>query len=175
MGKRTGEIITLREVMDEIGADATRFMLLTRSADSQMELDLTLAVQESSENPVYYVQYGHARIASIFRYAQEQGVSMEGGDVSLLTHPAEQALIRQMIRLPEIVTLCAETLSPHHLTHYAQRLASAFHSFYKECRVVSEDPAHAELGKARLKLVLAAKIVLANTLNLMGVSAPESM
>ena len=175
MGKRTGEIITLREVIEEIGADATRFMLLTRSADSQMELDLTLAVQESSENPVYYVQYGHARIASIFRYAQEQGVSLEEGDVGLLTHPAEQALIRQMIRLPEIVTLCAETLSTHHLTHYAQRLASAFHSFYKECRVVSSDPAHAELGKARLKLVLAAKTVLANTLHLMGVSEPESM
>jgi arginyl-tRNA synthetase len=175
MGKRTGELITLREVIEEIGADATRFMLLTRSADSQMELDLTLAVQQSSENPVYYVQYGHARIASIFRYAQEQGVSLEGGDVSLLTHPAEQALIRQMIRLPEIITLCAETLATHHLTQYAQRLASAFHSFYKECRVVSNDPAHAELGKARLKLVLAAKTVLANTLHLMGVSAPEAM
>jgi arginyl-tRNA synthetase len=175
MGKRTGEMITLREVIEEIGADATRFMLLTRSADSQMELDLTLAVQQSSENPVYYVQYGHARIASIFRYAQEQGVSLEGGDVGLLTHPAEQELIRQMLRLPEIVALCADTLGPHHLTQYAQRLASAFHSFYKECRVVSSDPAHAELGKARLKLVLAAKTVLANTLHLIGVSAPESM
>jgi arginyl-tRNA synthetase len=175
MGKRTGEMITLREVIEEIGADATRFMLLTRSADSQMELDLTLAVQQSSENPVYYVQYGHARIASIFRYAQEQGMSLEGGDVSLLTHPAEQELIRQMLRLPEIVALCADTLGSHHLTQYAQRLASAFHSFYKECRVVSSDPAHAELGKARLKLVLAAKTVLANTLHLIGVSAPESM
>ncbi len=175
MGKRTGEIITLREVVEEIGADATRFMLLTRSADSQMELDLTLAVQESSENPVYYVQYGHARIASIFRYAQERGVLLEGGDVSLLTHPAEQALIREMLRLPAIVSLCAETLSSHQLTHYAQRLASAFHSFYKECRVVSNDPADAGLSQARLKLVLAAKIVLANTLRLMGVTAPESM
>jgi len=175
MGKRTGELITLREVVEEIGADATRFMLLTRSADSQMELDLTLAAQQSSENPVYYVQYGHARIASIFRFAQERGVSLEGGDVSLLTHPAEQALIRQMLRLPEIVALCAETLSPHHLTHYAQELAATFHSFYKDCRVVSDDPGHAELGKARLKLVLAAKTVLANTLHLMGVSAPETM
>jgi len=175
MGKRTGEMITLREVIEEIGADATRFMLLTRSADSQMELDLTLAVQQSSENPVYYVQYGHARIASIFRYAQEQGVSLEEGDVSLLIHPAEQDLIRQMMRLPEIVALCADTLASHHLTQYAQRLASAFHSFYKECRVVSNDPAHTELGRARLKLVLAAKTVLANTLHLMGVSAPEAM
>lgn len=175
MGKRTGEIITLREVVEEIGADATRLMLLTRSADSQMELDLTLAVQESRENPVYYVQYSYARIASIFRYAQEQGMSLKGGDVSLLTHPAEQALIRQMIQLSAIIALCAETLSPHHLTHYAQKLASAFHSFYEECRVVSQDPAHVDLGKARLKLVLAAKTVLANTLTLMGVSTPEVM
>jgi len=175
MGKRTGEIITLREVVEEIGADATRFMLLTRSADSQMELDLTLAVQQSSENPVYYVQYGHARIASIFRYAQERGVSLEGGDVRLLRHPAELALIRQMLRLPAIVALCAETLSSHHLTHYAQKLAATFHSFYKECRVVSDEPGYAELSQARLKLVLAAKIALANTLSLMGVSAPEAM
>ncbi len=175
IGKRTGEIITLREVVEEIGADATRFMLLTRAADSQMELDLTLAVQQSSENPVYYVQYGHARIASIFRYAQERGFSPEGGDVRLLTHPAEQALIRQMVRLPETVALCAETLSPHHLTHYAQELATAFHAFYKECRVVSEDARHADIGRARMKLVQAAKITLANTLRLIGVSAPESM
>ncbi len=175
MGKRTGEIITLREVIEEIGADATRFMLLTRSADSQMELDLTLAVQQSSENPVYYVQYGHARIASIFVRAQERGVSLEGGDVSLLNHPAELALIRQMLRLPETVALCADTLAPHHLAPYAQELASAFHSFYKECRVVSDDPEHARLSAARLKLVWAAKIALANTLSLMGVSAPESM
>ncbi len=175
MGKRTGEIITLREVVEEIGADATRFMLLTRAAESQMELDLTLAVQQSNENPVYYVQYGHARIASIFRYARERGFSPEGGDVSLLIHPAEQALIRQMVRLPETVALCAESLSPHHLTHYAQELATAFHAFYKECRVVSEDAGHAEIGRARMKLVQAAKIVLANTLRLIGVSAPESM
>jgi arginyl-tRNA synthetase len=175
MGKRSGEIITLREVVEEIGADATRFMLLTRSADSQMELDLTLAVQASSENPVYYVQYGHARIASIFRNAQERGLSPDGGDVGLLTHPAEQALIRQMLRLPETVALCAESLSPHPLTHYALELATAFHAFYKECRVISDEPDHAELGKARMKLVQAAQIALANTLRLIGVSAPDSM
>lgn len=175
MGKRTGEIITLREVVEEIGADATRFMLLTRSADSQMELDLTLAVQASSENPVYYVQYGHARIASIFRNAQERGLSPDGGDVGLLTHPAEQVLIRQMLRLPETVALCAESLSPHPLTHYALELATAFHAFYKECRVISDEPGHADLGKARLKLVQAAQITLANTLHLIGVSAPDSM
>ena len=175
MGKRTGEIITLREVVEEIGADATRFMLLTRSADSQMEIDLTLAAQASSENPVYYVQYGHARIASIFRNAHERGLSPEGGDVSLLTHPAEQTLIRQMLRLPETVALCAESLSPHPLTHYALELATAFHAFYKDCRVISDEPGHDALSRARLRLVQAAQVTLANTLRLMGVSAPDSM
>ncbi len=171
--KRTGDFITVREVVEEIGSDAFRFMLLTRSADSQMELDLALATRQSSENPVYYVQYGHARIASIFRKAEEEGVTMAGGDVSLLTHPSELELIRQMLRLREIVAHAAANLSPHQLTYYAQELASAFHAFYRDCRVVlPEDP---PLASARLKLVKAAKITLANTLHLMGMSAPERM
>jgi arginyl-tRNA synthetase len=170
--KRAGNFITVREVVEEIGADAFRFMLLTRSADSPMELDLALATRQSNENPVYYVQYGHARIASIFRKAQEEGAQMEGGDVSLLTHPAELELIRQMLRLQETVAHIAETLSPHHLTYYAQELATAFHAFYRDCRVVSQDSA---LTAARLKLVKAAQITLANTLRLMGMSAPERM
>jgi arginyl-tRNA synthetase len=148
-------------------------MLLTRSADSQMELDLTLATKQSNENPVFYVQYGHARIASIFRKAEEEGASMEGGDVSLLTHPSELELIRQMIRLREVVGQIATTLAVHQLTYYAQDLASAFHAFYRDCRVVlPQEPA---LSAARLKLVKAAKITLANTLRLMGMSAPERM
>jgi arginyl-tRNA synthetase len=171
--KRTGDFITVREVVDEIGADAFRFMLLTRSADSQMELDLTLAAKQSSENPVFYVQYGHARIASIFRKAEEEGASMEGGEVARLTHPAELELIRQMLRLREIVALAAENLAPHPLTYYAQELASAFHAFYRDCHVVTpEDPA---MTAARLKLVRAAQTTLANTLRLMGMSAPERM
>lgn len=171
--KRTGDFITAREVVEEIGADAFRFMLLTRSADSQMELDLTLATQQSNENPVYYVQYGHARIASIFRKAEEEGASMAGGDVSLLTHPSELDLIRQMLRLRETVVNVVETLGPHQLTYYAQDLASAFHAFYRDCRVVTpEEPA---ITAARLKLVKAAKLTLANTLSLMGMSAPERM
>ncbi|GIK40194.1 MAG: arginine--tRNA ligase [Chloroflexota bacterium] len=170
--KRAGNFITVREVVEEIGADAFRFMLLTRSADSPMELDLTLATKQSNENPVFYVQYGHARIASIFRKAQEEGASMEGGDVSLLTHPSEMTLIREMLRLREIVAHAAENLAPHYLTYYAQDLATAFHAFYRDCRVVSEDAA---LTAARLKLVKAAQITLANTLRLMGMSAPERM
>jgi arginyl-tRNA synthetase len=170
--KRTGEFITAREVVEEIGADAFRFMLLTRSADSQMELDLALATRQSSDNPVYYVQYGHARIASIFRKAEEEGATMAGGDVALLTHPSELELVRQMLRLREVVTHTAETLAPHHLTFYAQDLASAFHAFYRDCKVVSDD---ATLTAARLKLVKAAQITLANTLRLMGMSTPERM
>jgi arginyl-tRNA synthetase len=175
LSKRTGDIITLREVVDEVGADAVRFFLLQRSADAQMDFDLDLAKEQSEENPVYYVQYAHARIASILRYAVERGVEPTGGDVSLLTHPAELALIRRMLLLPELVELAATTLAPHHLTYYAQDLASTFHSFYKQCRVVSSDPADAQLNKARLKLVQAAKLVLARTLGLMGVTAPEKM
>ena len=175
LSKRTGDIITLREVVDEVGPDAVRFFLLARSADSQMDFDLELAKEQSNENPVYYVQYGHARIASILRFAEEKGATPEGGDVSLLTHPAELALIRQMLLLPELVELAARTLSPHHLTYYAQDLASAFHSFYTECRVVSTEPGDEAITKARLRLALAAKMVLARVLNLMGMTATERM
>jgi arginyl-tRNA synthetase len=175
LSKRAGTSVDLAELLDDIGPDAVRFLLLGRAADSQMELDLVLARQQSDENPVYYVQYGHARIASILRYAAEQGFSDEGADVSLLTHPSELALIRKMLELPEVVALAAENLAPHHLPYYAQELASTFHAFYRDCRVVSSDPADTDLTKARLRLVKAAKLVLARTLTLMGVSAPEQM
>jgi len=175
ISKRTGDLITLAELLDEVGPDATRFFLLQRSADSQMDFDLDLAKEQSEENPVYYVQYAHARIASIERYALEQGVDDAGGDVSLLTHPAEQELIKEMLRLPEVVEQAASQLAPHHLTVYAQELATSFHSFYTQCRVVSSHPADAGLNKARLKLVRAARQVLARTLGLLGVSAPEQM
>ena len=175
LSKRAGTSVDLSELLDDIGPDAVRFLLLGRAADSQMELDLVLARQQSDENPVYYVQYGHARIASILRYAMEQGSSDEGADVSLLNHPSELALIRKMLELPEVVALAAENLAPHHLPYYAQDLASTFHAFYRDCRVVSSDPADAEMSRARLRLVKAAKLVLARTLTLMGVSAPEQM
>ena len=175
LSKRAGTSVDLSELIDDIGPDAVRFILLSRAADSQMELDLVLARQQSDENPVYYVQYGHARIASILRYAAEQGHSDEGADVSLLTHPSELALIRKMLELPEVVALAAENLAPHHLPHYAQELASTFHAFYRDCRVVSSEPADADLTRARLRLVKASKLVLARTLALMGVGAPEQM
>ena len=170
ISKRTGDIVTLREVLEEVGADACRFFFLSRSADAHMDFDLDLAKKQSNENPVYYVQYAHARIASILRYAGE--VDLSASDVQLLKHDAEQALIRKMLELPELVETMARNLEPHHLPHYAQELAAIFHQFYTQCRVVTEDEA---LTKARLKLVLAAKTVLANALGLMGISAPEQM
>ncbi len=175
LSRRTGDIVTLREVLEEVGTDAVRFFLLSPSTESQMDFDLDLAKEQSNENPVYYIQYAHARISSILRLAEERGLNTNGGDVTLLTHPLELALIRHMLMLPELVELVATTLSPHHLTHYAQDLASQFHVFYRDCRVVSSDPADRELTLARLKLVHAARIVLARTLHLMGMTAPERM
>jgi arginyl-tRNA synthetase len=175
LSKRAGTQVDLREVLDDIGPDALRFFLLARAATSQMDLDLDLARKESDENPVYYVQYGHARIASILRYAEEQGHTPEGADLSLLTHPAELTLIRKMLELPEIVAQALDNLAPHHLPYYAQELAAVFHAFYRDCRVVSAEPADRDLTKARLRLAQAAKLVLGRTLALMGVSAPERM
>ncbi|MCK4274716.1 MAG: arginine--tRNA ligase, partial [Dehalococcoidales bacterium] len=172
ISKRSGDIVTLRELVEEVGADACRFFFLSRTADSQMDFDLELAKKQSADNPVYYVQYAHARIASILRVAQEKGADSGDGDVSLLTTEPELILIRKMLLLPEIVELISRTLEPHHLTYYAQDLATAFHSFYKQCRVVSGDKA---MTGARLKLVKAAKLVLGRTLGLMGMTAPERM
>jgi len=172
ISKRSGDIITLRELVEEVGADACRFFFLARTADSQMDFDMELAKKQSADNPVYYVQYAHARIASILRLAQEKGIDYKDGDVSLLATEPELTLIRKMLLLPEIIDTIARTLEPHHLTYYAQDLATVFHSFYKQCRVVSEDEA---ITRARLKLVTAAKTVLGNTLHLMGMTAPEKM
>jgi len=137
-----------------------------------MDFDLELAKKQSADNPVYYIQYAHARIASILRLAQERGISYGDGDVSLLTTEPELTLIRKMLLLPEVVEVVAHTLEPHHLAYYAQDLATVFHSFYMQCRVVSDDEV---LTKARLKLVEAAKIVLSKTLHLMGMTAPDKM
>jgi arginyl-tRNA synthetase len=175
LSKRTGDIITLREVLEDVAADAVRFFLLSRSAESQMDFDLDLAKKQSDENPVFYVQYAHARICSILRLAEERGLEGRQGDVALLKHPSELDLIRRMLMLPEVIELAATELAPHHLTSYAQELASQFHVFYRDCRVVSSDPADHELTMARLKLVHAAKDVLARTLHLMGMTAPQSM
>ena len=173
LSKRAGDIIALRDVLDEVGADACRFFFLSRSADSQMDFDLELAKKQSSENPVYYVQYAHARIASVLRNAQERGITWDEGEVALLRDEAELALVRKMLLLPELVETAALNLAPHSLPHFALELATAFHNFYERCRIISDT--EPEMTRARLKLAQAAKTVLANTLILMGMTAPEQM
>ncbi|MBI2171144.1 MAG: arginine--tRNA ligase [Chloroflexi bacterium] len=173
--KRKGNIVTLRELVEEVGADACRFFFLSRSPESQMEFDLELAKQQSADNPVYYVQYAHARIASILRLARERRLNWSGGDVTLLVDPAELDIIRKMLHLPELIETMAERLEPHHLPRYAMDLATAFHWFYQQCRVVSSEPSDHAITLARLKLVDASRIVLARCLSLMGMAAPEWM
>jgi arginyl-tRNA synthetase len=175
MGKRSGNFITLREVIDEVGRDACRFFFLMRRCDSQLDFDLELAKQQSSDNPVYYVQYAHARVCSINRNAAEAGVSLPvPGQVkhSALELPEELALIQQLAKYPEIIVGAAQHYEPHRVIFYLQDLAAQFHSYYNRQRVLVDD---ADVAVARLYLVNAVKIVLANALSLMGVSAPEQM
>ena len=172
LSKRAGEIVTLSDVIDEVGVDATRFFFLSPSANQAMDFDLDLAKKQSDENPVYYVQYAHARIAGVIDKAREEGRSSDGADASLLTHEAEQTLVRKLLLLPEVLETVVDDLAPHHLTHYAQELAQAFHTFYTQCRVISDDQA---LTSARLLLLEAARVALARTLTLMGISTPDQM
>lgn len=174
MSKSSGDFVTLRELIDEVGPDPIRFMMLTRTIDVTLEFDLDLAVEQSERNPVYYVQYAHTRIAGVLRKAEEEGFDPQAdGDPALLTHPTELDLLRKMLALPETIEVAARNLAPHHLTTYAIELASLFHAFYRDCRIV--DPTAPELTHARLLLARAAKSVLARVLHLIGVDAPERM
>jgi arginyl-tRNA synthetase len=175
MSKRTGDIITLDEVLDEVGPDAARYTLLTRSTDTTLDFDIELVKSQTLENPVYYVQYAHARIASILRYAEEQGVALESFEkvrAEELVHETELNLLRKIAEMPEQVRFSAEGRAPYRLTRYTEELAADFHRFYTECRVVTEDP---ELTQARLHLSAASRQVIANVLAILGVSAPDSM
>jgi arginyl-tRNA synthetase len=177
MSTRAGRFTLLDELIDEVGADVVRYFMLARSADSHLEFDLDLAREQSEKNPVYYVQYAHTRIAGILRKAQAGGYSDDGGDTARLTHPAEQALIRRIVELPDVIDLAVRDLAPHHLPYYAQDLATVFHSFYRDCQVLPSEnlPVEPETTRARLRLVRAAKVALARALGLTGVSAPETM
>ena len=175
VSKRAGEFVTLRELADEVGKDACRYFFLARTPATQMEFDLELAKRESSENPVYYIQYAHARNASILNLARSQNIDWTGGEVDLLKDPSELSLMRAMLRLPELVAEMARSLEPHHLPHYAMELATAFHWFYENCRVISANPDDRDITLARLKLVESAQIVFRRTLELMGMSAPDRM
>lgn len=187
MSKRTGEMITFRELIDEVGVDATRYMMLSKSSDQSIDFDIEVAKKKDASNPVYYVQYAHARICSILRKAaQARGIETEGvsvaelvealsitnADLSVLTHESELELMRKMADFTDLVAGAARDRAPFRLTHYAQDLAALFHSFYTNCRVIGEGE---QLEQARLALADSARIVLALALGLLGVSAPEHM
>jgi arginyl-tRNA synthetase len=175
MSKRRGDFVTLEELIDEIGVDATRFFMLSRSADSTVDLDLTLAREESAENPVYYVQYAHARIASLLRKAGEERVAaaLAAPRAGLALEPAERELVKKLLAFPGEVAEAAERHAPHRIATYALETAQTFTAFYRDCRVVGAEPE--ALESFRISLSVAAQRVIARSLGLLGVSAPETM
>ncbi|KQO06241.1 arginine--tRNA ligase [Paenibacillus sp. Leaf72] len=175
MSKRTGKAVTMQDLMDEVGVDAIRYFFTMRSMDSHLDFDMDLAISTSNENPVFYVQYAHARICSIFRQAQEQNLALlplEQNDLSKLTSEAEYDLLRKLGELPQEVAESAEQYAPHRIIRYVYELASQFHSYYRAERVITEDAAQTQ---ARLALLGAIRTVIANALRLVGVSAPQQM
>lgn len=172
MGKRTGLFLLLEDVVEAVGADVTRWFFLQTSPERTMDFDFELAVQQSNENPAYYVQYAHARIASVFRTAAERGLSPEGADVPLLTAPAEIALIKTLTRFPELAEDAQDRRAPHMLTVYALELAGEFHAYYRDHRVIGDDE---RISRARLRLLEAVQVTLRQVFALLGVSAPERM
>jgi arginyl-tRNA synthetase len=175
MSKRAGDIVTVDDLIDEVGKDAARYTMLRFSVDTPMEFDIEAVTRQSMDNPVFYVQYAFARSSSVIRQGDETGfkaVPVEQADLSLLDHPMEAALLRRLAAFEELVMVAATQRAPHRLTRYAEELAGAFHRFYAECRVLTDDHA---LSSARWWLLLATRQVLANTLALIGVDAPERM
>ncbi len=172
MSKRSGSYVTMRDVLTEVGPDVMRFFLLMRSSESHLDFDLELAQKESSENPVFYIQYAYARIASIFRKADGEGLDASGEALGLLTEPDEIELIKKLLLYPEVVADSAETLAPHKVAYFLQELAADFHSYYNKHRVVDDDRT---LSGARLYLIKSVRTVLSNGLGLLGISAPDRM
>jgi arginyl-tRNA synthetase len=175
MSKRTGDVITLEELLYEVGVDGARYTLVSRSVDTPIEFDLEAVTRQSLDNPVYYVQYAHARIASLIRYAEEQGTKLDPLDPQIaarLEHEAELDVLRKLAAYPEQLRMAAGLRAPYRLARYAEELAADFHRFYTECRVVTEDVG---LTQARLHLSAVSRQVLANVLGLLGVSTPDSM
>jgi arginyl-tRNA synthetase len=175
MSKRSGDIVTVDDLIDEVGKDAFRYTMLRTSIDTPLEFDVEAVTRQSMDNPVYYVQYAHARISSVLRQGGEikfTALPVEEADLGLLDHPMEAALLRRLAGFEELVVTAAAQRAPHRLTRYAEDLAAAFHRFYGECRVLTDDHA---LSSARWWLVKATRQVLANTLALIGVDAPERM
>lgn len=174
MSKRTGQSVTLAELIEEVGCDAARYFFIMRSLDSQLDFDLDLAKSESNENPVYYIQYAHARICSIFRQAKEAGISydLDTVDLTLLKDQSEVDLIKRILSYPDEVKTAARDYAPHRIANLLYSLASDFHSFYNKCRIIGVD---APLAQARLALSAATDYTLRHALKILGVSAPEKM
>lgn len=173
MSKRTGNAVTMRELVEEVGLDAVRYFFVKTAGDSHMDFDLDLAVSQSNENPVYYAQYAHARISSILRAANEQGFEASLENLNLLVAEKEEDVLKKVGAFPQIVADAAKHRTPHRIANYIQDLAAAFHSFYNAEKVLNQD--NKELTEARLALITAVKTTLANALKLIGVSAPEKM
>lgn len=174
MSKRTGKAVTMRDLIDEVGLDATRYFFAMRSADTHMDFDLDLAVSQSNDNPVYYAQYAHARISSILRSGAEQGMNFEGvTDFTAVSSEKEIELLKKLGEFPQAIAEAADKRMPHRITNYIFDLASTFHSFYNAEKVLDAD--HLDRSKARLALVKSVQITLKNALALIGVSAPEKM
>ncbi|MFQ5677160.1 MAG: arginine--tRNA ligase, partial [bacterium] len=173
MSKRAGKIIEMKELIDEVGVDVARFFFVARRSQSQLDFDMDLAKNTSEENPVYYVQYAHARICNIMRHAEEQGYTLpDRADLTVLTTEEESTLIKKLSQFPDVVSQAAKFLEPHRIPNYLKELAADFHRFYHHHRVVTENKA---LTEARLILIQCARIVLANGFRLLGISAPERM
>ena len=175
MSTRAGEFVTLREVLDDVGVDATRFIFLTRKCDSHLEFDLDLAKSQSQENPVYYVQYAHARLESVFNMAKEKGIEIYPPDkvnVSLLDAPDEIKIMKHLAQFPQVVASSASSLEPHRISYYLTDLAGLLHKYYSKYRFIGDN---LELTQARLLLADVTKIVLKNGLELLGVNAPKKM
>ena len=177
LSKRAGDIVTLDELVDEIGVSALRYSLARYPADSPLTLDIEQITRQASDNPVFYVQYAHARVASILRNAEQLGIAFgPDADTSLLTHEKEGTLLRALAEFPRVVATAAQLREPHRVARYLEETAATYHRFYDECRVLpmgDEEPT--DLHRARLLLVAATRTVLANGLDLLGVDAPERM
>lgn len=172
MSTRKATYVTLDELMDEVGEDVTRFFFLMRAPGTHLEFDLDLAKEASEKNPVFYLQYAHARIASILRKATDAGLSAEGADLALLSHESAVSLIKELLRFPDEIRAAAEAMGPHKLATYLREVASAFSQFYRDCRILGEPE---DVASARLALATATRTVLANGLTILGISAPQEM
>ena len=175
LSTRKNQLVTLNELIDLVGKDACRYFFISRSPESQMEFDMDLATKSSSENPVYYIQYAHARTSNILRTADKQNLDYSTYNLTLLNSESEISLVKKILMLPELIDAMAKYQQPHHLPHYTLELANIFHRFYEKCRVISTDTKEKDLTKARLQLVNATKITLKRCLELMGMSAPDQM